>query len=316
MRNRIVALGLVAAAAALFCARDVSAGDDAARIADLVSDLSDQDAHVRDVARKQLVALGGAAVPQLVALLKSEQGRGRVEAVQVLAALGPAARSAAPALADRVKAESGAARMPFLRALAAVDPEGSCTFTVPILLSFLDDRDPALRLDAANALRDYGPAATSFVPAMIEKTAVADAPVRAALLDAVRAMGVDAASSVVDLYAKADESHRASLSAVVAELGEAVVPAAGWCSASSALRRRARRRNSSRRSRTTRASCVAARRTRSARSARIRRSRCRLSRRSSTTRRRARRSRPPRRSRASPSRTAPETSSRPRRPRS
>jgi HEAT repeat protein len=226
MRNRIVALGFVAALAALFCASDVVAGDGAARVADLVDELRDPDAHVRDVARKQLVALGGECVPQLVAFLKSEETRGRVEALQVLTTLGPVARAAAPALADRARAESGAARMPFLRALAAVDPEGSCTFTVPVLLSFLDDRDPALRLEAANALREYGPAATEFVPKMIAKMGDADAPVRAALLDAIRAMGVDAADSVVDLYAKADETQRASLSAVVAELGDAVVPAA------------------------------------------------------------------------------------------
>jgi HEAT repeat protein len=228
MRNRLVALGLVAAGAALFCARDVAAGDDAARVADLVDELRDPDAHVRDVARKQLVALGGECVPQLVALLKSEETRGRLEAVEVLTALGPAARQAAPALADRVKAETGAARMPFLRALVAVDPEGSCTFTISVLLSFLDDRDPGLRLEAAHALREYGPAATPFVPKIIAKMGVADAPVRAALLDAIRAMGVDAADSVVDLYSKADETQRASLSAVVAELGDGVVPAAVW----------------------------------------------------------------------------------------
>jgi HEAT repeat protein len=228
MRNRIIVLGFFAAAAALFCARDVSAGDEAARVADLVDELSDPDPRVRATARKQLVLLGAESVPQLVAVLKGGEALGRSEAVQVLAALGPVARDASPALADGAKEASGAARMPFLRALAAVDPAGSCTFTVPILLSFLDDRDPALRLEAATALRGYGPAASGYVPKILAKFPYAEPPVRAVLIEAVRAMGVEASESVVDLYTKGDDSQRAALAAVIAELGDSVVPVATW----------------------------------------------------------------------------------------
>jgi len=226
MRDRLLALGFVAAAAALFCARDVAAGDDAARIADLVDELRDPDAHVREVARRELVAMGGGVVPRLIEIVKGDEARARMEAVQVLAALGPAARDAAPAPAERASAAQGAERMPFLRALVAVDAGGTSTFTIPILLSFLDDRDPGLRLEAARALKGYGPAGVAYVPKILAKVPLADAPVRAALLDAVRAMGADASESVVDLYAKGAESDRVWLAAVIAELDGAVVPAA------------------------------------------------------------------------------------------
>ncbi len=226
MRERFFALGFALLAAALLSAADVRAGDDAARVADLVDDLRDSDAHVREVARKQLVAMGGDVVPQLVALLKGDEPRGRAEAVQALTAIGPAARDAVPALAERARTEQGAARLPFLRALVAVDGGGTSSFTVPILLSFLDDRDPALRLEAAQALRGYGPAGSAYVPNILAKIPLADPPVRAALLDAVRSMGADAAQSVIDLFAAGSDQDRTWLPAVIAELGDSIVPAA------------------------------------------------------------------------------------------
>src|SRR5262245_23650362 len=200
MRNRQLALVLVAATLALAFARGVSAGDDAtpAQVADLVDELRDPDAHVREVARRQLVALGEKAVAPLVALLTQGEPAGRAEAVQVLAALGPVARDAAPALVERMGSEKGAARLPFLRALGEIDPTGSAATAVPILLAFLEDQVASTRIDAAVALRSFGPAAAKFAPDVLARIPSADAALRRALLDAVRAMGVDAASYVID----------------------------------------------------------------------------------------------------------------------
>jgi HEAT repeat protein len=225
MRRAITALGLVAASTAFFCAGDVRAGDGAtpAQVADLVDELRDPDAHVREVARRQLVALGDKAVAPLIELLQSGEPAGRLDAVQVLAALGPVAKDAAPAVAERATRELGAARLPFLKALAEIDPAGSAPTAIPILLAFLDDKDAALRLEAAKALGAFGPSAAKFAPDVLERIRSSDAAVRGALLEAVRAMGVNAAEVVVDLYAKSGDTSASWLPAVVNELGEAVV---------------------------------------------------------------------------------------------
>src|SRR6187455_483260 len=120
MQHQIIAIGFLAVSAAFLCPGPVTAGDDAtpAEVADLVDELRDPDAHVREVARRQLVALGDKAVAPLVELLQSGEPAGRLDAVQVLAALGPLAKSAAPAVAERATRELGAARLPFLKALA------------------------------------------------------------------------------------------------------------------------------------------------------------------------------------------------------
>jgi HEAT repeat protein len=228
MRNRNLALLLVAGTLALGFARDVSAGDETtpAQVADLVDELRDPDAHVREVARRQLVALGEKAVGPLVALVTRGEPAGRAEAVQVLAALGPLARDAAPALVERLGSEKGAARLPFLRALGEIDPVGSAATAVPILLAFLEDQSPSTRLEAAVALRSFGPAGAKFAPDVLAKVPSADPALRRALLDAVRAMGVDAATYVIDLYAQGGDGSAKWLSAVVSELGETIVPAA------------------------------------------------------------------------------------------
>jgi HEAT repeat protein len=228
MRNRHQALLLVAGALALLSARDVSLGDEPtpAQVADLVDELRDPDAHVREVARRELVALGEKAVAPLVALVTGGEPASRAEAVQVLAALGPVARSAAPALVERVGSEKGPARLPFLRALGEIDPAGSAATAVPILLAFLEDQVPSTRLEAAAALRSFGPAASKFAPDVLAKIPSADPALRRALLETVRAMGVDAASYVIDLYAKGGDGQTKWLVGVVNELGEAIVPAA------------------------------------------------------------------------------------------
>src|SRR5262245_38014387 len=228
MRNRQLALVLVAATLALAFARGVSAGDDAtpAQIADLVDELRDPDAHVREVARRELVALGEKAVAPLVKMLTGGEPAARAEAVQVLAALGPAARKATPALVERLEAEKGAARLPLLRALGEIDPVGSAKAAVPILLAFLEDQVPSTRIEAAKALRSFGPAAAKFAPDVLAKVPAADPALRGALLEAVRAMGVDAASYVIDLYAKGGDVSAKWLASGVNELGAAIVRAA------------------------------------------------------------------------------------------
>ena len=154
MRHRFSVLALMGAVAAACLVRGVFAGDDPAKdqIADLVDELRDPDAHVREVARRQLLTLGERAVPPLVELLRGDAPRGRDEAVAILTALGPAAREAAPVLAERAQQAEGRARLPFLRALAEVDPSGSATAALPMLLALLDDRDAAVRMEAAQAL--------------------------------------------------------------------------------------------------------------------------------------------------------------------
>jgi HEAT repeat protein len=228
MRNRNLALVLVAGTLALASARDVSFGDEPtpAQIADLVDELRDPDAHVREVARRELVALGEKAVAPLVAMLTGGEPAARAEAVQVLAALGPAARKAAPALVERLESEKGAARLPVLRALGEIDPVGSAGAAIPILLSFLEVDNHATRLEAAKALRSFGPAGAKFAPDVLARVPSADPALRSALLEAVRAMGVDATSYVIDLYAKGGDGSAKWLASVVNELGEAIVPAA------------------------------------------------------------------------------------------
>src|SRR5207244_2616382 len=143
-----------------------------------------------------------------------------------LAAIGPAAKKATSVIAERARDAKGKARLSFVQALAQIDPAGAASIGVPMLLGFLEDRDPALRLEAAKALREFGPAGREFAADVLAKIPAAEPPVRGALLEALRAMGVDASRTVVDLFAERGESDRAWLSVVVAELGDAIVPVA------------------------------------------------------------------------------------------
>src|SRR5207244_287746 len=119
---------------------------------------------------------------------------------------------------------TGRARLPFVQALAQIDPAWSASIGVPMLLGFLEDKDAGLRLEAAKALREFGPAGRDFAPDVLAKIPTSEGPVRTALLEALRAMGVDAAQRVVELFAERGDADRAWLSAVVAELGDSVVP--------------------------------------------------------------------------------------------
>lgn len=103
MRHGLETLGFILAGAAVLWSAPATAGDGAtpAQIADLVDELRDTDAYVRAVARRELIALREKAVAPLVELLGAEGLKAGREAVQVLAAIGPAAKDAVPAITSR-----------------------------------------------------------------------------------------------------------------------------------------------------------------------------------------------------------------------
>ena len=120
--------------------------------------------HICDAAHG-LAAIGAAAVPALVAVLKDERENVRASAAYALGEMGPVAAEAVDALITLLTDESEEVRRHAISALGMIKVPTSKT--VPALVKVLENpEDTDLAFFAAQALTRIGPDATEAVPAL------------------------------------------------------------------------------------------------------------------------------------------------------
>jgi HEAT repeat protein len=130
----------------------------------LVAELRGPDEGRRGAARLQLIALGEAAVPALVELLRSDSPEERLAATNTLWGMGARAGAAASELATLLADPDPRLRVAAAMTLEALGPAAAPA--VEALVTALFDRDPALRQSAVKALGAIGPGARAALPAL------------------------------------------------------------------------------------------------------------------------------------------------------
>lgn len=127
--------------------------------------LKDDDTLVRIHAAEALAKIVAGHRPAIAVLgdaLKDREPRVRQAAARALARIGPGARTATTALVEGLKYADDPVRLTFIEALGAIGDEKA----VPALIETL--QTSTLRLTAAEALGNIGPAARKAVPALVE----------------------------------------------------------------------------------------------------------------------------------------------------
>jgi HEAT repeat protein len=134
-------------------------------VAKLVAELQSDDLQQRGRARLTLISLGEQAAPALAAVLQTGEPALRLDAANILWAMGGRARSAVPALA--VALDQGAADLQLAAAMALEQIGPGAEAAVPALTRALGARrDRRVRQAAAKALGAIGPGARAAVPAL------------------------------------------------------------------------------------------------------------------------------------------------------
>jgi HEAT repeat protein len=128
----------------------------------LIEALRDESVH--DAAINALASIGPAALPDL---LRSSEGDDLLPtsgAIRAIGEMGPGAKSAVPSLVKALSNRDRRIRVAAVSALGGVrDPA-----TVPLLTRILkNDKDLKVRIFAADALAQFGPAAAEAVPTLI-----------------------------------------------------------------------------------------------------------------------------------------------------
>ncbi|HET7559312.1 MAG TPA: HEAT repeat domain-containing protein, partial [Limnochordia bacterium] len=201
MRARLACLCTVFSCGLLFSAIAVPSQAAAPSVQELVTKLSDKDLQTRLDAAQTLQALGPGAAPalkSLTGLLTGDSTMLRWAAIDALGAIGGAAQSAVPALRPLLEDSSADIRRATISALAAIghDDKIGAELTValedkdwlvqkaavdafirlkrtdsaaiPPLVSALQRSEAPMRIAAAQALGQYGPAAGTAVSPLIQ----------------------------------------------------------------------------------------------------------------------------------------------------
>ena len=188
----------------------------------LVAALRDDDKKVRLETAKALSGIGPAAesaVPALVAALREDDEWMRQAAVIALTKIGPAA---VPALATTLRDDAWVRRL----ALVALNGIGrAAEAAVPALVAALEDDDKWVRQGAAAALEKIGPAAESAVPALIAALKDDDEGVLGSAVLALGKIGPAAKSAVPALIAALKLGEQLSICLALTKIGSAAVPA-------------------------------------------------------------------------------------------
>jgi HEAT repeat protein len=234
MRRYLFVLGLLAAAPA---ARADEADDRLARqMATLVHDFR-QPLPARVEAARTLGKLGAraaVAVPELVAVLDrlrgAEQEPLQEAVIEALGQMGSAARVALPTLAKSTKRTIDidlAIKSTTDAILNASDAQNT-----DALVQQLTSRDVSLRVRAAKALGDLGPAARAALPALAAALDTPDGDARRAVVGAIRMIQPNAAPSEAIIRAIAldlsnpDANLRLLAARTLAQIGPAAAAAA------------------------------------------------------------------------------------------
>lgn len=134
----------------------------------LIADAIGRNPKAADAAVRKLIDLGPAAVPALAQGLWADSDTRRM-CIALLGAIGPDARSAAPSLVRLLTSDDLEVRGSAARSLGSLGTPAA----IPALKKLLDDKFPAVRLTAAEALINLGASAETVLP-MLAKALKSD----------------------------------------------------------------------------------------------------------------------------------------------
>lgn len=226
-RDRLVAAASASALAAI--------GPDArAAVGPLAAALSAPDAMLRGTAARALGDIGpdaADAAGSLAAAVVREQDADVLRAcIDACGEIGPGAVEAVPALVGQLAATAAETRESAASALAAIGPAAAATAAGP-LERLLADKEPAVRLAAADGLVGVGRTGPAVRRAIAEALASGDAGLRAAAAEVAGDLGPAAAPFLPRLAALAtddkDVDVRVAAVTALAEVGEAGAAALG-----------------------------------------------------------------------------------------
>ncbi len=175
-------------------------------LAEWIAQTSHYVPELRREALQAIAALGPAAreaIPALVRSTRDENEQVRYWAVEALRRIGPSAREAASALVVALSDEAGPVRETARRALEAIGPAAG-----PALLPALASTDAWLRANAAEALGTIGDARGPVVPALIRLLADDSLWVRASAAWALGQFGRESRRATKPLIAALVEDLR------------------------------------------------------------------------------------------------------------
>jgi HEAT repeat protein len=214
---------------------------------DLISELVDEDAYVRELARRALVRKGRDALPALRKAAASEDRKLREQVATVLGDIGREAQDALATLkklaedadagvraaakealgklraGDRAEKNLAALadgdRAELLAALADPDSLGPANVAVPQLLRILTKRDDVLKAAAGRAIARFGDKARFAVPKLIEIGRTGAPAQRFAVVDALTGIGAASVQPLFAAYRKAGRETRAWIDDVFFRVG-------------------------------------------------------------------------------------------------
>lgn len=194
-------------------------------VADLVAKLGRANEQTRIDAIEQLGRLGPAAapaVPALTAQLHDDSPRVRAYAASSLGRIGDAAQPAVPDLVRSIADPAPAVRRKTIEALGRLRPDPALTLEPFVRL--MKDAEPSVRLRALDALAEHGEAA---VPVLVELLEKDQAAYWACLV--LNEIGPEAKAAVAALAQRVSDPRaeiRREAILALAEIGEAAAPAA------------------------------------------------------------------------------------------
>jgi len=159
----------------------------------LIDALADENAETRSEVLFALGAIGpdaAAATPAIAKALDDEETDVAYAACYALGQIGPGAMDAKPALVEKLSAEDEFLTMATAWALARIDPkcEETAPKSVPVLIKALAEPDAITRIQACESLCCLGPLAKEAVPALKELSDDKDPAVREAAAEALKAI--------------------------------------------------------------------------------------------------------------------------------
>jgi HEAT repeat protein len=160
----------------------------------LIDAMQDADTEFRSQIHFALAAIGPAAAPATDALaeaISSDDQRVRESALFALRQIGPGAKGAVDELLETAKSADTFDAKAAAWALARIEPSAEVASAVmPALVNGLGDADETTRVESAEALGEFGPAAKDAVAPLKEATEDdGSAAVREAAADALKKIG-------------------------------------------------------------------------------------------------------------------------------
>ncbi len=183
-------------------------------VAELISELRNEDPYVRRTARHQLAQMGANAVPDIAARLKDADAAFAVELALVLGEIGPKAEQGVPALMKLLTRPDKGADLAAARALGGIGP--GAHKAVDKLIAFGRAKDWSYRFAARDALVGIGEA--SLAP-LLRAWAAGDASVGAWADSVFRGLGARAVPDAVRLLASDAAQARATGADALAAIG-------------------------------------------------------------------------------------------------